>query len=514
MKGITAKQYDDFSKGINTFTRDTMLTEKESADGYNIWSVGKNSLAKRPGLVLAGEIAGVGAIDGMGTYYSGSTRELLIMAGGKLYKLNPITGSASQIGSTTWTSGLKTDFCQAGAKVFIANGTDVMREYDGSTIADTTNGIVCKYLIYYKNSLWGCGNATYPTRLYRSGIDTKIGDFTYNVTTNPLATSVYISKDDGQDLKGFYKYQDYLYAVKERSLFRISQGTDAYGIITTELVDASRGTDSHFSIDAVDNDTFMFNESGVYATGYEPNFQDQLRTNIISLRVDTKVKTIEKSKLDDVAGIYFDSHYYLSYASGGATANNTMLVYDRQRLGWWEWSIGARSFCEFKDTAGYSKLYLGSPTDGKVYFFDSSVKEDSGYTIVTSWKSPKYGFGNYAQEKFFLHCLLYVGKTQGEVTITIYIDGKTSKTKTVTIGSIGARGIGVGKIGTFKIGVEGGSITAGDNGGSDIIKIPINKMGRNIQIQVEDNTGNKTWELNSLEVAYKPLDSLYQPNTK
>lgn len=508
--------YDNLSKGINTFTRDTMINEQEAANALNVWSVGKNSIAKRPGYSLFANI-GSSKIDGIGTYYDGATRKLLAMTGGTLYAIetgSAVSLSAAPVSAGTFTSGLRTDFCQAGGRLYIANGTDSMRYFDGTTIREQTNGIIGKWLIFYKSCLWTAGNsgAGNATRLYRSGSDANLGDFTYT-TANPLATSVYVSKDDGQALNGFFKHQDYLYPVKERSLWRASQAADTTGTITLELVDPARGCDSHFSLDTVENDNFMFNEKGVYATGYEPNVLDQIRTNILSLRIDSKINSIEKSNLSDVVAIYSDNHYYLSYASGGASANDTIMVYDRQRLGWWEWNIGANCFAEFKDSDGETKLYFGSASTGKVYYFDENVNSDNGSVIATTWKSSKLSFKDYSQMKFFLTVLLYFGKQAGTIAYTIYVDGVSAKTDTVQIGNAGTAGMGAESLGVPVLGVEGGSLELADSGGGDFLKIPVNKLGRNVQIEITDNTSDKSWELNAIVCQYKKLNSLYQPGT-
>ncbi len=531
MEKITSKQYDDLGKGINVFTRDTMLRENESAEGFNVWATGKNSIEKRPGVVKLCTIAGVDQIDGLGTYYYGSIRKLIAMAGGALYEVETgtaISPSAVPASANVFTAKNRTDFCQAGGSLFIANGVESIRKYDGTTVREQTGAIVAKYLIFYKSCLWAAGNPTAgnETRLYRSGdgatSSAAIGNFTYHATDNPLATSKYISQSDGQWLKGFFKHQDYLYPVKERSLWRASVGTDAYQLITTELVDPARGCDSHFSIDTVDNDNFMFNEQGVFATGYEPNILDQLRTNVVSLRVDPKLKSIEKTRLDDVIGIYFDNHYYLSYTSGGGGYNDTIMVYDRQRLGWWEFQVadssgnltGANCFADYKNSSGYTKLYFGSATDGSIYYFDDTIKQDSGWTIVSDWKSPKFGLGDYAQMKFFFEVLIYLGKTPGDITIKVYIDSILAITKTVQTGATGTAGIGNERIGVPKIGVGGGALDVTDTGGGDFVKMSLNKMGRNIQVEISDNSGTKGWELNALEIHYKPLSFNYQPKTR
>lgn len=521
-KGAQTEQvlYDNLGKGVNLFTRDTMINEQEAANAVNVWSVGKNSISKRPGYALAVTLPTSAAVMGLGTYYNGDTRELLAMSGGTLYRVNPVAATATAatgaVASTAvWTTNLRTDFCQAGGKVFIQNGTEVLRYFDGTGTANQTNGVIGKWLIYYKSSLWTGGNTSSGNRarLYRSGVDANLGDFT-NSTANVIATSVYVSKDDGQDLKGFFKHQDFLYPAKEKSLWRLYQGTDTAATITLELVDPSRGCDSHFSIDTVENDNFMYNETGVYATGYEPNILDQIRTNILSLRIDSKIKSIEKSNLNDVVGIYHDNHYYLAYTTGGASANDTIMVYDRQRLGWWEWGAPANCFAEFKDSNGDTKLYFGSSAaDGKIYYFDDTFTSDNGTAIATNWKSPKYSFKDYSQMKFFMNMILYFGKKAGTITYTVYVDGAVVKTDTVMIGNTGTAGEGIEMIGVGMIGVGGGSLEVADTGGGDFLKIPINKLGRNIQVQIEDNTSDKSWELNAVVTQFKKLNNLYQPNT-
>jgi len=579
MAKIITKQQDDLGKGINTFTRDTMIKENECPEGLNVWAVGKNSVAKRPGITKLCTIAGGNPIDGLGAYYNGATRNLVAMCNGVPYTVESGTGtpmSATAATASAFTAGNRTDFCQAAGKLYCANGVENVRYFDGAW-REPAGSIVAKYLIFYKSSLWAAGNPTYPTRLYRSGTDINIGNFTYtnsaagtttgttanklvasagnfttaNVTVgcqvfngttgkdahvtaidsttqlsldadifssgqsyfvanNSLATSVYVGKDDGQKITGFFKHMDNFHPVKERSLWQADQGTDQFGLIQLSMVDPSRGCDSHFTIDAVDNDNFMFNENGVFATGFEPNMLVQLRTNIVSLRVDDKIKSIEKSKLEDTCGIFFDNHYYLSYAEGGATHNTKMLVYDRQRLGWWEFGLGAQCFSEFKDSNGYTRLYFGDST-GNIYYFDAAVKNDDSTAISTKWKSPKLGFGNYAQSKFFLNVILYLGRTPGDITINVYVDGKLKKTRIKMMGNSGSAGLEIEMMEDEYLGTGGGGLTISDTGGGDFVKIPINKIGRNIQIEIIDNATSKGWELNAYEVIYSELDNLYQP---
>lgn len=511
----------DMGKGLNTYARDTMLKKEETAGCNNVHPTGKASITKRSGSSTLCTVPSATAIEGLGTFYSASPTDgntvcqLLAVANGKLYQTQ--TGTATEVSAYpasagTFTTGKRVDFCQAGAYVFMSNGTDAMKVYDGTTVRVQTNGVVAKYMIYYKNCLYAIGNSTYPSRLYRSGTDTYIGNFTYS-SANTLASSVYISNLDGQENTSIFKYQDYLFVTKNHTTYRASVAADSAATISYELVDPARGSDSHSATDAVENDIYLFTEYGVNSLGYEPNYID-LRTNVISLRVDKAVKSIEKSALENTCAMYSDNRYYFSYKAGGASSNNSMLVYDRLRSGWWTYDIGASCFTEFKDSNGETKLYFGSPTDGKISYFDNSVFTDSGTAYDTQWKSPKHGIDDYTQSKFFLEAILYMGSMPGDIIISVYVDGNLVINRSLTIGNTGKSGIGMDSIGTYKIGVEGGTLQVTDTGGSVVVNIPVNKMGRNIQVEVTDSSETKSWELNSIDIAFVPINKLFQPDTK
>lgn len=117
--------------------------------------------------------------------------------------------------------------------------------------------------------------------------------------------------------------------------------------------------------------------------------------------------------------------------------------------------------------------------------------------------------------KFFYQALIYFGKTPGKPTVNVYVDGLLVQTITPNIGTSGTAGMGILPVGVETIGVGGGSLEIIDSGGGDFLKIPLNKMGRNIQFQItdEDLTGTKSWELNAINVQYIALSNAFQPGT-
>lgn len=163
---------------------------------------------------------------------------------------------------------------------------------------------------------------------------------------------------------------------------------------------------------------------------------------------------------------------------------------------------------------GVSYLYFGSPDEAKVYYFNGASKSDNGAAIDTMWTSPKYTLDDLTQSKFFLKGVLYVGSIPGDITISGFVSSDLVINKTVQIGSDGFAGIGIGTVGVETIGVGGGSRTVVDVGGSGVIEIPLNRMGRDVQIKILESSADKGWELNGVDIAFVKVNKLFQPNAQ
>jgi len=121
-----------FLGGLNTFQDETVIKDNELTEAKNI-ILSVDGIQPRYGTINSGNDGGDSSVKGAFPYYNYSgTREFLRMAGGKLEKL--VGTSWTQIGSTTWDTSARANFVQARDKVFIFNGVDALRYYDGSTI--------------------------------------------------------------------------------------------------------------------------------------------------------------------------------------------------------------------------------------------------------------------------------------------------------------------------------------------------------------------------------------------
>jgi hypothetical protein len=109
--------------------------------------------------------------------------------------------------------------------------------------------------------------------------------------------------------------------------------------------------------------------------------------------------------------------------------------------------------------------------------------------------------------------LVYVGELPGDITINVYIDGVLTHTQNTMIGDTGIAGMGLTEWGMETIGLGGGTLEVSDSGGGNFIKIPLNKLGRDIQVEILDNNGTKGFEINALHFQYRPLTDAFQPGT-
>lgn len=121
-----------FLGGLNTFQDETVIKDNELTDAKNV-ILSVDGIQPRPGTLNLGNDGGDSSVKGAFPYYNYlGTREFLRMAGGKLEKY--VSGSWNQIGSTTWNASARANFLQARDRVYVFNGVDALRYYDGSTI--------------------------------------------------------------------------------------------------------------------------------------------------------------------------------------------------------------------------------------------------------------------------------------------------------------------------------------------------------------------------------------------
>lgn len=127
---------DKFDGGTNVFLSETRLKPEEAKESTNLMLDEDGVWKKRWGTAQYGGVTFTNTIDGFAEYKkSDGTRQLIVVADGYAYVVDPSAGTKTQITGATFTQGIRCDFVQLNSYLYIVNGTDNLARYDGSTLS-------------------------------------------------------------------------------------------------------------------------------------------------------------------------------------------------------------------------------------------------------------------------------------------------------------------------------------------------------------------------------------------
>jgi len=131
-------QVDKFNDGLNVIQRPTRIKPSEAKELLNLMLVDDGLPTPRWGTAVYGkEISGADEIDGMGEYVkSDGTRELIVVAGGKVWKHTTLDDT--EITGATFTKGTRAYFKQIKGYLYISNGVDPLARYNGTNLTTYT----------------------------------------------------------------------------------------------------------------------------------------------------------------------------------------------------------------------------------------------------------------------------------------------------------------------------------------------------------------------------------------
>lgn len=128
-------QIDDFTGGTNLLFSPTRLEKNESAESLNLYLVEDGVWDKRWGTEHYGVVTWTNRPDGFAEYKKiDGTRELIVVADGKVWVVDPVAGTKTEITGATFTQGYPAYFLQANDRLYISNTIDDFAYYDGSVL--------------------------------------------------------------------------------------------------------------------------------------------------------------------------------------------------------------------------------------------------------------------------------------------------------------------------------------------------------------------------------------------
>ena len=380
--------------------------------------------------------------------------------------------------------------------------------------SDSTQGPKGKHVAMYKDSLFIYGDPNNPSRLYYSGGGDKINDF----GAQNGGGFVDITKNDGQIGTGMATFKNSLVVFKERAIYQFSFGTTGapqYSSVTNAV-----GCNSPRSIILVENDVFFASYNGVYTIGNESGFAiDVLRTNEISAKVRSIFQSMEPSRRMNVSAVYAKTAnlnlVIFSYTPAGGTYNSRALVYDRERLAWYEWTnIQANCWTPYVESDGSYHVLYGDDYSGYVKEILTG-DDDFGSAISASAKLRGETFGTLTQYKKLKDMSLVLRQPTGTVNISIVVDG-TNVAYQTNAGTV-SPSINWGHyvLSEFLLGESygTGSITSSD----DLVlrtKKNLNLLGKSFLLTLNNGSSGARFVLLENEFTSKPRNERWRYSTE
>lgn len=525
---ILDQQFVNPNKGLDVYASEQEIGDLEASGALNCRVTDVGCVDKAFGW----EKVGVGlqnAPRGMFSYYPTGANPMLCTIDGDTLKYI----SGAPLPTSLWMAaggGIKfqaaDSVCgvQAGGAMWVWNGKDPGSKLVGTTVSRPTTTVHAAFGIYFADKQIVSGVAEHPNRLYISS-PTDVGDFTnanptgtgpysvYDTTTHPGASTfagsdanyIDIALDDGDRITGLSKYASQLIIFKERSIYAMS--FDSQGIPTVTLVTGAVGCVSHFTIDAMDNDIIFLSRRGYYIFGNQANFQDQLRTNELSVQIRPMVSAVRPSNLDRSTGIWHENTYFGASAVGNSPTNNRVFTYQREYGAWFPHkNMQPNAFTEFIDSNNVECLYYADENTATVWRQTDDKYNHGDDPIAMYWESKVYDFGRFGLQKRYVDLTLFFHKIRGACKVTVTVDGVDQDPVIIPGSSFGG---GMGR------GLMGASIVGGKDEADDAnqvtprsknvpYRLTVGVIGRTIKFRVENATLGEHFALQGYNFGFRP----------
>ena len=393
----------------------------------------------------------------------------------------------------------------AGSTNWVDDGSSIPNDFTFPPTADSTGGIVAKFIERFEDRLIYAGINGEPSKVVISGRvpNQEKLDVAYG------GNYISIEPDAGDDITALKIFEDRIIVFKEKSIWQITLSQSTVGnysvtIPTAKLITASHGCISARSIQAVENDIFFLSRKGVYSLGYEPNVFNILRTNEISAKIRPFFDGLTIAQQQNATSFYKDFKYGLSFPGKSKT-----IVYDRERLAWMgPWTNDANLYENYFDSSGNEHLIYGEDDSASVLEYDKSFGDDNGTAIATQLRTKKGDFGDWTVFKDIKQLFTLFRNVQGTVNISIRLQERSGSVTTAKSFAIQPS---AGEAGWASF-LWADSLYADSpetGGATDINEIyrwlTLNKTARNIQLIIQTSNRNDNYEFLSFKARAKPL---------
>ena len=502
------------SKGFNNLVSPSLIDDREFSDAQNIEYDEGGVARKRSG--YSPVISGLTAGKGLANFVTETYRHICTVDNGT-FKYSA-AGSFTDVNTVSFTAANEIAFTQATDDLYIWDGASGGAKWNGTTLSRPGTIPKAKFSIYYQSVHLAAGVDGQPNRLFISATDdasmfTRNTGFVHNSTevpgasvftdsTAPQAYFIDIRKNDGDRITGLARYQDIVLVFKERSVYQFYFDANSNPVVS--LVTGSTGCVGHQTIEAVENDIYFLSREGVRVIGNEPNFFTSIRTNVLSIRIQPTVDSINPQYFNKCKAHYFDNKYFLSVPTTSSDIAMT-LVYDRRFQSWSRWTnFNSTAYIKYVDTTNTEHFYFLSSDGTEVMEFIEGQYSDDGVAIDAFLVSKAFDAKNPDIMKYWVDIGLVFRRLAGQVDVTVYTDGGALLgTGTIAQGSVD--GMGLLPLGQQGLGF-GTMETSEDTLFSDEPhRVVVNTNSRTVKFKVQNNRLNEGFVFLGYILAYFPF---------
>lgn len=400
-----------------------------------------------------------------------------------------------------------------GSLSYADKGQDTPYELAIPPTENTTNGPVGKDIELYKDTLFIIGDPANPSRLYYSAGGDKINDF----SAANGGGSIDISKNDGEQGIALKPFKNTMLVFKEGSIYQFSFSSN--GAPQVSQVTGSIGAVSTRGVVTVENDIFFASRRGIFTIGNEAGFAfDVLRTNELSAKIRSVYQTIDTAYIQNISAVYATTAntnlVIFSYTPTGSTTNSKAIVYDRERLGFVEWTnIQANCWTNFIDSTGETHILYGDDSSGYVKEILSG-SNDFGTAIEGSFALSAEAFKDITRYKRIKDLTVVLRNPSGSANLSIVSDGTTTSfmANVNTVSPTINFGHYVFNRFLFGSSYGSGAVTSQD----DFIERTrrnINAEGRNFQVKMNNGSSGASFVLLNCTMSAKQRSLRYRKST-
>lgn len=503
MKGSLIPQ-SDYAGGLNAATNPLQIKDNETPDCLNVHTNVFASVEKRKGKSKLNS-SSVGATKKANASYdfvvSPTSRKLCTIWDDTLYKMDDLDGTYDAVTMTVAIGNARAELRQYVGKLIIAShSSGNVQQWDGSSAATSTITGAAAFKYIWPDDitgrLWAAGLAGFDGVAYY----TEVNSLTFDTTNNKIQIS------NVDQILGFRTLKGRVFAFGRMGWYRIDDlgGTPRFG---ARFV-THPGTNSPESVQLAD--ILGLGEGLIYLDVDKKlryfNGQD---TVVLSYKFDHRstvsqahtLDRIDTSRFDDVFAVVYPGRdwYMLHYTEDSDGANDNVMVYDLTSKSAWPFSgVAANAACMAEDGNRRARLYQSGET-GYTWLADSG-NDDDGANINSYYamsRKPSAEMDGKGMQLKWRQVALAM-KALGAYTISLQVrmDFNTGWTE---IQDLNLRGTGT-PLGSFVLGTD-------TLGGVEAVleTVGIDRLGKYMQLRLEDNSVNPAWQLFADEVTARPL---------